>query len=65
MKMKILVSSSTRKIASIAFEELRRWLENIWKRDAGYIRNRKLKIQLPGMRKWGRPERRFMEVVSE
>ena len=34
-------------------------------RDEDYIRKRVLGMELPGIRKWGRPKRRFMDVVKK
>ena len=33
--------------------------------DDGYIGRRMLRMELPGKSKWGRPKRRFMDVVKE
>ena len=35
------------------------------RKDDGYIGRRILRIELPGKRKWGRPKRRFMDVVRD
>ncbi|MCY0699101.1 hypothetical protein OVX40_29055, partial [Klebsiella pneumoniae] len=35
------------------------------RRDMSYIGRRMLRMELPGRRKRGRPERRFMDVVKE
>ena len=39
-----------------------RWYGHIRRKDDGYIGRRMLRMELPGKRKWGRPERRFMDV---
>ena len=35
------------------------------RQDDGYIGRRMLRMELPGKRKRGRPQRRFMDVVKE
>lgn len=35
------------------------------RRDSGYIRERMLNMELPGGRKRGRPQRRFMDVLKD
>ena len=42
-----------------------RWYGNVLRKDDGYIGRRMLRMELPGMRKWGRPTRRLMDVVKE
>lgn len=48
-----------------AREARSRWLRHVWRRDAGYIARRVLKMELPGKKKRKRPKRRFMDVVRE
>ena len=38
---------------------------HVRRKDDGYIGRRRLRMELPGKRKWGRPKRRFMDVVKE
>ena len=40
-------------------------LGHLRRKDDGYIGKRMLRMELPGKRKWGRPKRRFMDVVKE
>ena len=42
-----------------------RWYGNVRRKDDGYIGRSMLRMELPGMRKRGRPKRRFMDVVKE
>ena len=44
-----------------------RWYGHVGllRKDDGYIGRRMLRMELPGKRKWGRPKRRFMDVVKE
>ena len=42
-----------------------RWYGHVRRRDYGYIGRRMLRMELPGKRKRGRPDRRFMDVVKE
>ena len=42
-----------------------RWYGHAPTKYDGYIRRRMLRMELPGKRKWGRPKRRFMDVVKE
>ncbi|PME06485.1 hypothetical protein A8A06_13560 [Escherichia coli] len=42
-----------------------RWFGHVQRRDSGYIGQRMLKMELPGRRRRGRPQRRFMDVVKE
>ena len=42
-----------------------RWYGHVLRKDDGYIGRRMLRMELPGMRKRGRPTRRFMDVVKE
>ena len=42
-----------------------RWYGHVWRRDAGYIGKRVLAMDIPGRRRWGRPDRRFMDAVRE
>ena len=42
-----------------------RWYGHVLRKDDGYIGRRMLRMELPGKRKWGRPKRRFMDVVKE
>lgn len=41
------------------------WFGHLEKWDSGYTGERILDIELPGMRKRGRPQRRFVDVVME
>ena len=42
-----------------------RWYGHLRRKDDGYIGRRMLRMELPGKRKRGRPNRRFMDVVKE
>ena len=42
-----------------------RWYGHVLRKDDGYIGRRMLRMEFPGKRKWGRPKRRFMDVVKE
>ena len=42
-----------------------RWYGHVLRKDDGYIGRRVLRMELPGKKKWGRPKRRFMDVVKE
>ena len=42
-----------------------RWYGHVLRKDDGYIGRRVLRMKLPGKKKWGRPKRRFMDVVKE
>ena len=42
-----------------------RWYGHLRRKDDGYIGRRMLRMELPGKRKRGRPNRRFMYVVKE
>ena len=42
-----------------------RWYGHLRRKDDGYIGRRMLRMELPGKRKRGRPQRRFMDVVKE
>ena len=42
-----------------------RWYGHVLRKDNGYIGRRVLMMELPGKKKWGRPKRRFMDVVKE
>ena len=42
-----------------------RWNGNLRRKYDGYIGRRMLRIELPGKRKWGRPNRRCIDVVKE
>ena len=42
-----------------------RWYGHVRRKDDGYIGRRMLRVELPGKRKRGRPNRRFMDVVKE
>ena len=42
-----------------------RWYGHLRRKDDGYIGRRMLRMELPGKRKRGRPESRFMDVVKE
>ena len=42
-----------------------RWYGHVLRKDNGYIGRRVLRMELPGKKKWGRPKRRFMDVVKE
>ena len=42
-----------------------RWYGHVRRKYDGYIWRRMLGMDLPGKRKWGRPKRRFMDVVKE
>ena len=42
-----------------------RWHGHLRRKDDGYIGRRMLRMELPGKRKWGRPKRRYMDVVKE
>ena len=40
-----------------------RWFVHVRRKDDGYVGRRMLRMELPGKRKRGRPERRFMDAV--
>ena len=42
-----------------------RWYGSVRRKDDGYIRRRMMRMDLPGKKKRGRPNRRFMDVVKE
>lgn len=42
-----------------------RWFCHVWGKDKKYMGKRKLNMDPPGRRKWGRRKRRFMEVVQD
>ena len=42
-----------------------RWYGHLRRKDDACIGRRILRMELPGKRKWGRPKRRFMDVVKE
>ena len=42
-----------------------RWFGHVRRKDDGYIGRRMMRMELPGKRKRGRPERRFMDVAKE
>ena len=42
-----------------------RWYGHLRRKDDGYIGRRRLRMELSGKRKRGRPKRRFMDVVKE
>ena len=42
-----------------------RWYAHVMRREQEYVRRKKMKIDLPGKRKRGRPKRRFLDVVKE
>ena len=42
-----------------------RWCGHVRRKDDGHIGGRTLMMELPGKRKRGRPNRRFMDVVKE
>ena len=42
-----------------------RWYGHIIKRDQEYVERKKMKMELPGKRRRGRPKRRFLDVVKE
>ena len=42
-----------------------RWYGHVLRKDDGYIGRRMPRMELPGKRKWGKPKRRFMDVVKE
>ena len=42
-----------------------RWFGNVQRRDGEYICRRMMRLDLPGRRPRGRPNRRFMDVVKE
>ncbi len=44
-------------------EKRLRCLGHVQRRDAVYVWNRMLKMEVPGKREGGRPQRRFMDVV--
>ncbi|KAL7841080.1 hypothetical protein SRHO_G00247710 [Serrasalmus rhombeus] len=41
-----------------------RWFGHVLRRNSGYIGQRMLEMELPGRRRRGRPQRRFMDVVK-
>uniref|UniRef100_A0AAR2IIP7 SWI/SNF related, matrix associated, actin dependent regulator of chromatin, subfamily c, member 1a n=1 Tax=Pygocentrus nattereri TaxID=42514 RepID=A0AAR2IIP7_PYGNA len=41
-----------------------RWFGHVLRRNSGYIGQRMLEMELPGRRRTGRPQRRFMDVVK-
>ena len=41
------------------------WYGHVQRKDDGYIGRRMLRMELPGIRKRGRPKKRFMDVVKE
>lgn len=42
-----------------------RWSGHVKRKDGGYTGQRMLKMELPGRRKRGKPQRRFMDAVTE
>ena len=42
-----------------------RWFEHVPRSDCGYIGKRMLAMELPGIRRRGRPKRRYMVAVRE
>ena len=42
-----------------------RWFGHVLRRGTRYIEQRMLRMGLPGVRKRGRPERRFLDAVRE
>lgn len=46
-------------------EAVIRWFRRVKRKDSGYTGQRMLKMELPGRRKRGKPQRSFMDVVAE
>ena len=42
-----------------------RWYGHVMRRDQEYVGRKMMEMELPGKRKRGRPQRRFLDVVKE